>query len=253
MVEKPAYTSEKIPNPVKKTAVVWWIITGVLIAGVFWPYLLTGEARQWGFGVSFLCIVFGITSLIIAVIYTRRARIAERMLHREDILVHWTFTPEQWRIYAEREHEKYKQEKKNVFLAVLIITVIICGLLAVMLTDSWQIFVVTGTGIILMMSIATWLAVWMRNHQNRAVAGEVFISASGVFLNRELHIWHGFGAVLEDITYQQEKGEMLLLNIIYSVPNRYNRQSVNVRVPVPAGAEDSAGKVVEMLRAHFKK
>ncbi len=241
-----------VPNNARRAAVAWWILTVILAAGAVSPYLLTGDAQQWAIGLSFLFIVFGITFLIMAIIYTRRARICERMLRSEDILAHWTFTPEQWRTYAERENIRNKREKRNIFLAVLIITVMVCGLLAVTLSDTWYIFAATGTGIIVMMGLATWLAVWTRSRQNRAVTGEVFISLSGAYVNRELHVWHNSGAALEDVIYSEENDETLLV-VSYSVPNRYNRQSVVVRVPVPVGEEEPALQVLKKLRAQIKK
>jgi hypothetical protein len=169
------------------------------------------------------------------------------MLQKENLLAYWRYSPEQWNSYAVKEHEENKRNKRNLFIMISVISVLICGIFAITASDIWYIFLFTALGIIVLMALAAWLSVWMRYRQNQKYPGDTYICADGVYFNRELHVWRGFGAILEDVVYQQNKKEPLVV-ISYSVPNRYNRQYVTIRVPVPRGSEDQALKLVETLR-----
>lgn len=248
----PFPTSDTMPNLAKRQAFIWWIISCVLIVGIFLPFLLGGDAEQWGFGIAFLCIVFGITSVVVAVMYTKRARLVSRMLNNDNLLAHWKYDPVEWQRYAQKEHEENKREKKNMFLLISGISIFIGIILFISNPDGALIFLFTVLGIIVMMGCAAFLAVWIRYRQNQKYIGEVYISPDGVYLNRELHVWHGMGAALEEVKYQGEYRAQPILAITYSVPSRYNRQFVTVRVPVPRGAESKAVTVAESLQNQMK-
>jgi hypothetical protein len=241
---------EKIPNPVKRTAIIWWIICAICLTFIFSPVLTEIEsvdAGDWVFALMSFGIVFGITSFIVAIMYTMRASLTSRMLQKENLLAYWTYSTEQWNSYAVKEHEENKGSKRNIFIMITAISVLICGIFAITVSDIWYIFLFTALGIIVLMALAAWLSVWTRYRQNQKYPGDTYICADGIYFNRELHVWRGFGAVLEEVVYQQNKKEPLIV-ITYSVPNRYNRQYVTIRVPVPRGSEDEALKLVEILR-----
>jgi hypothetical protein len=242
---------EKIPNPVKTTAIIWWIICVICLILILSPALFEladVEAGEWIFALMFFAIVFGITAFIVAIMYTKRAALTGQMLQRNNLLAYWTYSPEQWNSYAVKEHEENKREKRNMFVMIAVISVVVCAIMAIIIQDGWYIFLFVALGIIVLMAPVAWLSVWTRYRQNQKYAGETYICADGIYFNRQLHVWRGFGAILEDVTYQQDAAEMLVL-ITYSVINRYNRQYVTIRVPVPRGRENEALNLVQVLRS----
>ena len=249
----PSAMSDNIHNPVKRTAVAWWVVCVLSFFGIFAPYIFGVDAMQWGFGISFLCIVFGITAIVVAVMYTKRARLVDQMLRKENLLAHWTYTPAEWQSYAQKEHRQNKREKRNLFLLVTVISIIIGVILSAINPDGKLIFLLTVAGIIGIAGGAALLAIYPRYRQNRKNLGEVYISQHGVYLNRELHVWRGFGAALEEVSYQDRYRAQPLLQIVYSTPNRYNRQDVTVRVPVPQGEQAAAKNIADRLQEQLKK
>ncbi|MDD4923750.1 MAG: hypothetical protein PHF74_02800 [Dehalococcoidales bacterium] len=241
---------EKIPNPVKHTAIIWWIICGICLILIFSPAifeLAAVEAGDWIFALMFFAIVFGITAFIVAIMYTKRASLTGQMLQRNNLLAYWTYTTEQWNSYAVKEHEENKREKRNMFVLISVISIVICAILALIIQDGWYIFLFVALGIIVLMAFTAWLSVWTRYRQNQKYPGDTYICADGIYFNRELHVWRGFGAILEDVAYQQDAVQPQVL-ITYSVLNRYNRQYVTIRVPVPRGRENEALNLVQVLR-----
>jgi hypothetical protein len=244
-------TPVNIPNPLRRIAVIWWVLCAILLAGIFTPFLLDffhADVGDWVFAVMFFCLVFGITTIIIAVIYTKRARLVSRMLIKENLLAYWTYPPAEWSSYAQKEHEENKREKRNLFLVVVAVSFIIGIILSIMHLDGWLIFLSTVLGIIVLMGGSAALAVWMRYRQNRKYQGEVYISPIAVYLNRELHVWQGYGASLEEVSYHDTGQTTPLLKIVYSSPSRSTRLTTTVRVPVPTGEEENAKRIASILQ-----
>lgn len=249
MVVAPQPDSIKAPNPVKGLALFWWGISLLLMLGLFSPAIVSlfgGEAGDWSYPTVFVCLVFGITAIVVAVQYTKRARLVGRMLKQEKLLAHWVYTAEEWNGYSASEHVEDRREKRNIGLLISIVAIIIGVVLTVLEPKGWLIFVLAVLGIVVVMNGAAWLAVWMRHRRNVKYRGEAFISRDAVYLNRELHMWKGFGAALEEVGLE-EGDSRFLLKLVYSVPNRFQRQYVNVRVPVPGDQTEQARVVVADL------
>jgi len=249
------FATSNVPNPVKRTAVIWWVLCALLLAGIFTPLffeLFGVEAGDWVFAVMFFCLVFGITAIVVAIMYTKRARLVSRMLSKENLLAHWTYSPAEWSSYTNKEHREDKHEKRNIFLLVVVIAIIVGIILSIIHPEGWLIFLFTVLGIIVVIGCAALLAVWLRYRQNRKYLGETYISLNAVYLNRQLHVWQGFGAILEEVGYENTHPTMPIIKIVYSTPSRSSRLYVNVRVPVPKAEEETARKIVTQLQSQVQ-
>jgi hypothetical protein len=82
--------------------------------------------------------------------------------------------------------------------------------------------------------------------RNRRAQGEAVISSHAVWLSGAMHTWKGWGAKLESVRLREETP--VILEIVYSTPNRTGRQNTTVRVPVPRGQEKTAQQVVAYLQ-----
>jgi hypothetical protein len=233
----------KQPNPTRTSSIIWWILTVVFFLGIFSPFFLglAGiEAGDWQFGSGFLCLVAGITSFVVAIIYTKRARIYQNILLEKNLLAHWTYTAEEWKEYAQKEHEENKRDKRNLFWLVTVIAVIIGVFFIIFEPGDWLIFVPIILGIIVLAGGSALLATWLSYQQNRQRQGEVYITRQALILNRVLHAWKSAGAKLEQVKYQENQRKIPVIIFNYSTPSRGGRQDVTVRVPVPHGHEEEA-------------
>jgi hypothetical protein len=248
-------TPVKIKNTAKTAAIIWWILCVLFLAGIFTPWYFESagvETGNWVFAVMVFCFVLGITSFFVGIMYTKRARLVSRMLRGENLLAHWTYSPEEWARYAQKEYNVNKREKRNLFLLVTAIAVVIGIIFTALNPDDWLLFLCIVLGVIIIAGGSAFIAVETIYQQNRKHLGEAYFTPYAVFLNRELHTWKGFGAALDDVTYNKTGHAMPVIEIEYSTPNRYNRQSFTVRVPVPPDREEEALKVLETLRGQIK-
>jgi hypothetical protein len=244
-----------IPNSARTTAIVWGILSVLFLVGFFTPFIadfLGTDIEDWMFAVMFFSLVLCITSIVVAVMYAKRANITGSILRGENLLAHWTYTEEEWARYAKTEHIEFKQHNRSLFLLVAVIAVIIGIIFIIGNPDDWAIFAVIILGIIAIAGGSAWLAVALSKRQNRKYHGEVFFTADGLFINRVLHIWKGYGAALEGAAYDDTDREIPVIVISYSAPSRSGSQTWTVRVPVPGGHEAEAQIIVQQLQNRRK-
>jgi hypothetical protein len=244
-----------IPNSARTAAIVWGILSVLFLVGFFTPFItdfLGIDTGDWVFAVMFFSLVMGITSIFVAVMYAKRANVTGSILRGENLLAHWTYTEEEWSRYARTEHIEFKQNNRNLFLLVTVIAVIIGVIFIIINPDDWAIFAVIILGIIAITGGSAWLAVALSKRQNQKYHGEVFITADGLFINRVLHLWKGYGAGLEGAVYEDSGREIPVIVIDYSMPSRTGRQTSTVRVPVPHGHEDEAEIITQQIQNRRK-
>ena len=244
-----------IPNSARTTAIVWGILSVVFLVGFFTPFIADFfgvDIQDWMFAIMFFSLVMCITSIVVTVMYAKRSRVTGSILRGENLLAHWTYTEEEWSRYAKQEDKENKQHNRSLFILVAVIAVVIGIVFILVNPDDWAIFTVIILGIIAIAGGSAWLAVVLNKRQNSKYHGEVFITADGVFINRVLHLWKGYGAAFEGAVYQDSGRSIPVIAIDYSVPNRYSRQTWTVRVPVPHGHEAEAEVITQQLQNRRK-
>jgi hypothetical protein len=235
-------TNEKKPyNPQRRTAVICWILTALFIFAIFAPSIFGMDGFNGGFAISFISIVAAITTLIVAIMYQGRAGALGRIFKGENLLAHWKYDPVEWQSYAEKEYATAKREKWNLFLLVAVICLIVgIGFTIFHPDGGWVVLCVLGGLLLLIIFVivtTTRYDYWM----NKKYLGEAYIARDGVYLNRQLHLFRGWGASLDDVSYNEEEK---FLAFQYSTPNNTGRADYTLRVPVPAGKEQEARRIL---------
>lgn len=240
----------KIPNSAKVSAIIWWVLGLLFLAGIFNAFFLglAGiEVGEWQYGVGFLCLIASATSIVMAIIYTKRSSIVKRIQLKDGLLAQWTYTAEEWEQYARKEHAESKREKRTLFMMVTVISVIIGGVLIIVEPNDWLIFLPTIIGIIIISGGSALLAVWLSYRRNYKHRGEVFVAREALIINGVLHVWKGMGCRLTGVDYQGYQREIPVISFAYTVPARHGSSPVTVRVPVPEGREEEALKIAMEL------
>jgi hypothetical protein len=188
-------------HPQRRSALIW---SGVALAGIvliFLPTIISLEGNNGGYAISFLGGFMVLLGMIAAIIYFRLAATIDNITRKENVLVRWHYTTDEWQKYVDIENKEIGHKRDN------------------------------------------------KNEPSEAI-----IALDGVYFNRQLHVWKGMGAILEEIVFESESGKQSRIRIEYSVPSRSGRTDFSVRIPVPSGQEDDAQKVVTNIAAvHMKK
>jgi uncharacterized membrane protein len=185
--------------------------------------------------------------IIAAVIYFRLAASLDRILLEKNILAHWTYTPEEWKIYTEIEHKEDAAAKRGLFFMIAIISVIVGIIFFAVERENPLIIALIVLGIIAIAGLAAFFSTLGNYLNNKKHLGEVYISIDGVYLNRQVHVWNCLGNLLEEISYDSPKNQSPRIILTYSAPAKNGRNSYTVRIPIPPGQETAAKNIINRI------
>ncbi len=227
------------------------VLAVVFSAAALWPFVY----RTVGSGFSFASILLGGLALSGALagvwLFGRQAAILKRML-AGDHLARFTCAAEEWARFVRWNFEQEASEKKALWRVVSAIGLVVgLGFMALMRDEAsvWVFGFLMGLMAFLWLLAAGLPRLAWRRHLRGA--GEVCVARDGIYLNGSVHTWNGWGSRLDGVEYKRRP--LPHLEFVYSylmVAGRalyFFRQYVVVRVPVPAGQETEAQRVVAAL------
>jgi hypothetical protein len=241
-------------NPARRTAFIWAAIALAGIFGIFAPFIFGMDEFNGGFALAAFSLLIAIGGVTGFILYTVMARAVDRALNGEGLLVHWKYTPGEWREYTEKENSENAAAKKGLFLVLLIISIIVgAGFLLFDMENGWVVLVVL-TAIDAFIGVVVYISIKADYHNNLKNLGESYLTLNSVYLNRRIHLWKGIGTRLEAAELEIEYRHQPRLKFIYSAIARHGRDHFTVRIPVPSGEEETAKRVLAEIReAHGLK
>ena len=232
-------------NPAAQIAMYCWCGAVVGIGVFFYPVVFT----VGGYGVLPVLFVSGfvifLSGLISAIVFTRIANTFRAMFSGRGLIVHWTYSKEEWTRYTELEHARNKKEKWSLFRLISIIALVVGGGFVLFEHSAWPVILIMIPGLIALVALVAYATTAATHWQNRKHLGEVYIGYSGVILGRSLHYWKLPASFLDSVKYLP--GQDPYLEFIYSAPSGGARGNYTARVPVPEGREDEVEKVLTAL------
>ena len=241
-------------NPSRRTALIW---AGIMVVGlfvIFLPAIIELDGFDGGFALSTLGGFIAMVAIIAMVIYLQMARILDRITKKENVLAYWQYSPEEWKVYTEQEHEEDATARRNLFFMVAVIALIVGIVFMLIKRENFLIIAVIILGIIAIAGISAWASGLANYLNNKRRLGDVYISLDGAYLNRQVHIWKGIGNKLEAVSFEEDEHQRPRIKIDYSSPGRGSRNYYSVRIPVPPGQEELAQRIVaDITAAHLLK
>lgn len=249
-------TSKKLPdgthcmngNPQKRNTHIMLALTLYCTAMIFYPELTGLDGFEGGFAMSFVNLVLALTFGIVAIIFFRQARLLDEILKGNGLLAHWTYTPEQWKIYSEKAFATEVEEKRGLFFIVTAFALFFGVLFWVLDEEAGFYVFLVMLGLIGLVGFAWQLSIWLSRRQNRVTSTvETFISKDAVFMNRRLHCWRAPMTSFRGVKLENNRG-INVLTFTYMIYNvKTGSQTYSVRVPVPEGKKEEAEKIVSQL------
>lgn len=159
------------------------------------------------------------------------------------VLAHWTYAPEEWSAYAQREVRDRTAEGCGLFIGVVLLGTVVVWQEA----RSWPLSFAIALGLGAVIGGAKWLMAKSAHERNTATPrGEVVISPTAILMN-------GSYKVIQDHHFRfrsahvQEDVQPKLLVIGIEWPTRGGVVTEDYRIPIPAGREAEAHGVAREL------
>ncbi|MFH2059408.1 MAG: hypothetical protein ABIJ59_10975 [Pseudomonadota bacterium] len=178
---------------------------------------------------------------------------ANGLINGKHLIAHWTFDPEQWRIFTEKEYSTEKNEKRLMLLVVSAIILVVGAIFWLIMQDKAAgiVFLVL-LGVIAIIAFVAVIVPWLTYRRNLKQTGDIYIGKNCLYLNGAIHTWSFAGARLEDVKLILKPSPMINATYTYwTSAGRYfffYRQAATVRIPVPQGKLEEANHVVDQLK-----
>jgi len=150
--------------------------TGILILGIvmlFLPGLLNIDGFNGGYALTLFGACVAVIGLISVILFARMGVLQDRILKKENILAHWTYSTEYWRQYVEKEHTEDKTDKRSLFFLVAVISIVIGIIMWFIYPDDRMITFLTILGIIIVIGITAVLSTGAVYRWNKRHPGEI--------------------------------------------------------------------------------
>jgi hypothetical protein len=239
-------------NPSRRTSYIWLAVGLLGIFGIFAPFIFGMDGFNGGFALSFFSLFVAIAGITGFIIYLGLARAVDNALNGEGLLAHWKYAPGEWKEYTEKENVENAGAKKGLFLVLLVISILIgVGFLIFDMENGWVVLVVLAAVDAFICGIV-YISIKADYRNNLKNPGEVYLTLNSVYLNRRIHLWKGIGTRLEAAELETEYRHQPRLKFVYSAIGRHSRNYYTARVPIPAGEEETAKRVLAEIRAAHK-
>ena len=238
--------SPPFKNREKRTTLVWAVITLVCLGLCFLPAAVDMDMMRGGYGLIVISAFLALTGAIVVATFWRRAARLDALVHGKDLLAHWTYSPTEWQRFVEVDYGEERSEKRALFMVVAGFSVLIGAGFLIFVRDGGLAVFLVMIALVAVISVFAFLLPWVKYRRKLRTVGEVFLSPTAAYVGGAFHSWTMLGAALESARFRQ--GSPAIVEIVYSAPTRQGRQDYTLRVPVPAGMEDAAARVVETLR-----
>jgi hypothetical protein len=168
----------------------------------------------------------------------------DRLLRGEGVLAHWTYSPEFWREYAEKEYAEEKTEKKGIFLLVSGFALFFGVLFWLFDAEAGFVVFLVMMGLIALVAFVWQFSSWYNYRQNVNGVREAIISKNAVYMNKKFYAWRTVLTSFDGVTLRDNRS-MPLLVFKYTVSNvRTGPQTYTTRVPIPPGEEEKAKEIM---------
>ena len=234
-------------NPPMKTAVASFAVALFAAVMIFVPEAVGIDGFDGGFAISFVSIIVAVTAAVFGAVYLGMAGKCDRILRGEGILVHWTYTPEFWAKYTEKEYAEEISEKKGLFIIVAVIA-LVTGIIFWVIDNEAGFFVLIVMLLLIGLCAVAWrVPAWQNHRQNVGGVREAFITKDAIYLNNKFFTWRAVFTSFDGVSEQKTRGiPFLVFN--YTASNRRTGQTTyTTRVPIPPGQEETAKNLVEQI------
>jgi hypothetical protein len=237
-------------NQEVKNVAIGLLVSFIGIVLLILPLVIDMDLMNGGFALMFISFALIIPSgLITAVIYGIRAYTLQNLLNGKNTIVHWKYTPIEWKKYAEEEYKRESTDKMMLFYALVVIFVLVSFGLFIFAEDKEAALMVSAFmfGLIVFIRLLIYYTTKNTYTQNRESVGEVYIGRNGILINKSFHSWN-FLSRLEDV---RTANDNKIIEFEYSSISKQGRDYAVARAPIPEGRETEAKKVLEALKPHL--
>lgn len=233
-------------NPPRRTALISLSIAFIAVIMIFAPEYAGIDGMNGGFAISFASLLIACIAIVAAVFYFSLASKLDKILRGEGLLAHWTYTPEQWTEYSQKEYVEEITEKKGIFLTITAFALFFGILFWAFDPEAGFYVFLTMMGLIALVAFTWQFSAWYNYRQNMGGVREAYIAKDGIYMNRRFISWRIYFTSFDSASIEKKRGLSLLV-FRYTAATKTGPQIYTTRVPIPPGQEENAKSIAQQI------
>lgn len=220
-----------LENKQRKISNGSWMVAIIFFVLMVLPFY-EGNPFTKIWAVAFLSFFFGISSVVVAIMYKMRSNKFEKLLSGEKTLAHWTLSESDKIKYVNFQFENRKKKNKFNFMLISIFMVVIFGFFILMMDDDERmvmVYILLGY-LALFGSFAYFMPFYFRN-KNKNGDGHILIGKNFAYINGYFHNWDFLLSGIEQVEIIHEP--FYGLHLVYYYTTRSLRNTEEIDIPAP--------------------
>ncbi len=220
-----------IENKQSKISINSWIVAIIFFILMVLPFY-EGNFVSGIWAVAFLSLFFGLSSVVVAIMYKIRSNKFKKLLSGEKTLAHWTLSEVDKIKYVNYQFENRKKKNKFNFMLISIFMVVIFGFIILMMDDDDRmvmVYILLGY-LALFGSFAYFTPFYFKN-KNTNGDGHILIGKNFAYINGYFHNWDFLLSGIEQVEIIHEP--FYGLHLVYYYTTRSLRNTEEIDIPAP--------------------
>lgn len=233
-------------NNAKRWTIMSLIICIIGIAMIFCGIVLDDYDFYW---MIFVGAILALTFLICFFMFVGQAKRLDRLFKGKGLLAHWTFNASEQMKKAETEFNEKKARHKIMLLIIVFFFVVITSLFVIFGFDDLEEaagFIGLMAAVLAFITFVALITPYTSYNRMKKAVPEVYVGPYSAWVMGEYTQWKAPMTKITDISYQTGKTGAVI-EIGYTIYQRYGPQPHLCRIPVADGHEEEAIRLVKNL------
>ncbi|MDO9326342.1 MAG: hypothetical protein Q7T80_15435 [Methanoregula sp.] len=237
-----------IPNTEWKKVLASLIAAVVFAVTCFISYTAI-DGMNGGYALAFVSFFLAVSSIAVALHFVHRARVMDVILSDPSPLAHWSYPEEIARASVEREYGEYRERNRIMFYIIGGMLGLVALFFLIFVGDGGPETALILLGLMVILFIVSRIAPGIERQRAMGAPHAGFIAHSGLIYEGTVYPFHSFLVWWHGCTFHEasKKRPAVIIFSFSQLVGRFIIQPFEVTIPVPAGEEENAKRIVQEL------
>jgi len=207
------------------------------------------DCMSGGCALAFVTFFLSVSGVAIALLFITRARTMDAILADPAPLAHWIYPEEAAQENVEREYQEYQERNRAMFVLIGGMLIVVALFFLIFVEDGGAETALILLGITVFLFVVSRVTPWLERRRALGAPHEAIITRDGIVYEGSVYPFRTFLVWWHGVTFRVagKKRPAALVFSFTQLVGRFVVQPFDVVVPVPAGEEERAGRVVREL------
>jgi hypothetical protein len=209
----------------------------------------TIDCMSGGCALAFVSFFLSVSGVAVALLFVTRARAMDAILADPAPLAHWTYPEEVARESVEREYREFRERNRAMFVVIGGMLIVVALFFLVFVEEGGAETALILLGITVLLFVVSRVTPWLERRRAGGASHEAVITREGIMYEGTVYPFRSFLVWWHGVTLREagKKSPAALVFSFTQLVGRFVVQPFDVVVPVPAGEEETAGRVAREL------